>query len=77
MGPIIPSPTVSPALNPCLLCREVENTMHILLKCPETKRWRYQFLSAEWLKINEEVAYRKTAGCNSINKLKGLREVFI
>jgi hypothetical protein len=34
----------------CSVCREVKNAIHILLKCPETKRWRYQFLSAEWLK---------------------------
>jgi hypothetical protein len=50
----------------------VENTINILLKCPETKRWRYQFLSAEWLKIKEEVMYRKIWGCNSITKLRGL-----
>jgi hypothetical protein len=34
------------------LCKEVENAIHILLKRPETERWRYQFLSADWLKIN-------------------------
>jgi hypothetical protein len=50
----------------------VENTINILLKCPETKRWRYQFLSAEWLTIKEEVVYRKIGGCNSIAILRGL-----
>jgi hypothetical protein len=56
------------------LCRGVKNAIHILLKCPETKSWRYQFLSAGWLKINEEVAYRKIVGCNSIYKLMGLEK---
>jgi hypothetical protein len=36
------------------------------------KTWRYQFLRADWLKINEEVACRKTVYCNNINKLRGL-----
>jgi hypothetical protein len=49
----------------------VENTIHILLKCAETKRWMYQFLMAEWLKVNVEVAYRKIVGCNNVNKLRG------
>jgi hypothetical protein len=55
----------------CPLCRELENAIHILLKCLEPKRWRYQFLSAEWLKIIEEVAYKKMIGCNDVNKLRG------
>jgi hypothetical protein len=29
-------------------------------------------LRADWLKINEEVACRKTVYCNNINKLRGL-----
>jgi len=36
-----------------LLRRELENAIHILLKCQETKIRRYQFLSAKFLKIRE------------------------
>jgi hypothetical protein len=54
----------------CPLSREVENVIHIFLKFPETKRWRY--LGTEWLQVNEEVAYRKMVGCNSVAKLRGL-----
>jgi hypothetical protein len=32
----------------------------------------YKFLSAEWLKISEEVAYKKIIGCNNVNKLRHL-----
>jgi hypothetical protein len=50
----------------------MENAIHILLKCPETNRCRYIFPSNEWVKINEEVAYKKTIECSNVNKLRGL-----
>jgi hypothetical protein len=34
--------------------------------------WKHQFLSAERLKISEEVAYKKIIECNTVNKLRGL-----
>jgi hypothetical protein len=37
-----------------------------------TGKLRYQFLSVEWLKINEDVTYRRIMICNSITKLRGL-----
>jgi hypothetical protein len=50
----------------------------MLLQCPETNRWGYQFLNAEWLKINEEVAYKKIIGCKLIMlQIKGLWNVFV
>jgi hypothetical protein len=49
------------------LCKELENATQML-----TKRWRYQFLSAEWLEISEKVAYKKLIGYNNVNKLRGL-----
>jgi hypothetical protein len=36
------------------------------------EKWRCQFLSTEWLKIIEEVAYKKIIGCNNVSKLRGL-----
>jgi hypothetical protein len=40
----------------CPLCRGNEDIKHILLSCPETKKWRMQFMSKKWLCINEELA---------------------
>jgi hypothetical protein len=50
----------------------MESAIHILLKCPETNRCRYILPSNEWVKINEEVAYKKTIECSNVNKLRGL-----
>jgi hypothetical protein len=55
----------------CPICRGVKNLIHTLLKCPGTKRWTYQFLSAQWLKIN-----RKIVVCKSINKLRCLGKFY-
>jgi hypothetical protein len=33
-------------------------------------------LSAEWLKINKELAYKKIIECNNVNKLRDLRMYF-
>jgi hypothetical protein len=52
--------------------RELENAIHILLKCSETYKWRNQFLSAEWLKISEEMAYKRRVSCNNVSKLRYL-----
>jgi hypothetical protein len=50
----------------------------MLLKCPEINRWRYQFLNAEWLKINGEVAYKKIIVCKlKMLQIKGLWNVFV
>jgi hypothetical protein len=41
----------------CLLCREEDDAVHILLKCSAAKKWREQYLSSKWL--NGDVAFRK------------------
>jgi hypothetical protein len=33
-------------------------------------------LSAEWLKINKELAYKKIIAGNNVNKLRGLKMYF-
>jgi hypothetical protein len=33
-----------------------EDTVHILLKCAETRKWRYGLLCKKWLVINEKLA---------------------
>jgi hypothetical protein len=30
------------------LCRGNEDVKHILLSCPETKKWRMQFMNKKW-----------------------------
>jgi hypothetical protein len=47
----------------CPLCRDNEDAKHILLICPETKKWRMQFINKKWLCINEELAYKKIVNC--------------
>jgi hypothetical protein len=49
----------------CLLCRGNKDVKHILLSCPETKKWRMQFINKKWLHINEELAYKKIVNCTS------------
>jgi hypothetical protein len=36
----------------CLLCVGEENKSHLLLKSPETQRWREEFLRNKWPHIN-------------------------
>jgi hypothetical protein len=40
------------------------NVKHILVSCPETKKWRMQFIN-KWLCINEEPAYKKILNCTN------------
>jgi hypothetical protein len=42
-----------------------EDVKHILLSCPETKKWRMQFMNKKWLCINEELTYKKTVNCTN------------
>jgi hypothetical protein len=42
----------------CPPCNEEEDAMHILLKCPETRRLREYLLSRKWQIINEKLAYK-------------------
>jgi hypothetical protein len=37
-----------------------------MLSCPETKKWRMQFMNKKWLCINEELAYKKIVNCANI-----------
>jgi hypothetical protein len=61
------------------MCRSVteyyhEDAKHILLSCPETKKWRMQFTSKKWLYINEELTYKKTMNCTNKNHIIHLGE---
>jgi hypothetical protein len=47
----------------CPLCSEEEDP--ILLKCSETRKWREQFLSRKWLRLNELIAFKKIINCNN------------
>jgi hypothetical protein len=42
----------------CPLFNGEEDAIHILLKCPETRRLREHPLSRKWQIINEELAYK-------------------
>jgi hypothetical protein len=47
-----------------------EDVKHILLSCPETEKWRMQFMSEKWLYINEELACRKIINCKNKGYIK-------
>jgi hypothetical protein len=40
----------------CPLCRQEEDASHILLKCSETRNWRWHSLTTKWHTVDEEVA---------------------
>jgi hypothetical protein len=42
----------------CPLCSEEEDPIYILLKCSEMRKWREQFLSRKWLRLNELIVLR-------------------
>jgi HKD family nuclease len=47
-----------------------EDAKHILLNCPETKKWREELLCSKWLNKNEDIAYRKIINCTNVTKIK-------
>jgi hypothetical protein len=47
-------------------------SLHILLKCSETRKWREQFLSRKWLVVNEEVAYERIINCANAVELRDI-----
>jgi hypothetical protein len=54
------------------LCSEEEDPIHILLKCSETRKWREQFLSRKWLRLNEWIVFKKIINCNNIIELRNI-----
>jgi hypothetical protein len=53
-------------------CNGEEDAIHILLKCPETKRLREHLLSRKWQIITEELAYKKIINCTNTAELRNL-----
>jgi hypothetical protein len=56
----------------CPLCSEEEDPIHILLKCSETRKWRKQFLSRKWLRLNELIVLKKIINCNNSIELRNI-----
>jgi hypothetical protein len=56
----------------CPLCSEEEDPIHILLKCSETRKWREQFLSRKWLRLNEWIVLKKIINCNNSIALRNI-----
>jgi hypothetical protein len=54
----------------CPLCSENEDAVHLLLKCSETRKWRKQFLSMKWLRLNEWIVFKKIQNCTNITELR-------
>jgi hypothetical protein len=54
----------------CPLCLGEEDAKHILLKCPETKKWREELVCSKWVDINEDIACRKIISCTNVTKIK-------
>jgi hypothetical protein len=55
----------------CPLCSEEEDPIHIL-KCSETRKWREQFLSRKWLRLNELIDFKKIINCNNSIELRNI-----
>jgi hypothetical protein len=60
----------------CPLCSGDEDAIHILLKCPGTRRLREHHLSRKWQIINEELAYKKIINCTNTVELRNLGTYF-
>jgi hypothetical protein len=56
----------------CPLCTEEEDPIHVLLKCSKTRKWREQFLSRKWLRLNELIALKKIISCNNSIELRNI-----
>jgi hypothetical protein len=56
----------------CLPCAKKESESHLLLKCPETQRWREELLNNKYSHFNEEVALRKTVTVNRVTEQENL-----
>jgi hypothetical protein len=56
----------------CPLCSEEEDSIHIILKCSETRKWREQFLSRKWLSLNEWIVFKKIINCNNSIELRNI-----
>jgi hypothetical protein len=50
----------------CPLCKEEEDAINVLLKCPETRKWG-NFFSKTWLIVNGKVAYKRIINCTKEN----------
>jgi hypothetical protein len=56
----------------CPLRNGEEESMHILLKCPEARRLREHLLSRKWQTVNKELAYNKIINCTNTVELRNL-----
>jgi hypothetical protein len=54
------------------LCNGEEDAIHIILKCPETRKLREHLLSRKWQIINEEITYKKIINCTNTVELRNL-----
>jgi hypothetical protein len=53
----------------CLLRKDGENTLHILLKCNESQLWSKQLLDNKWLHIHEATAHTHIT-CNKATEIQ-------
>jgi hypothetical protein len=51
----------------CFLCVE-ESETHLLLKIPETQKWRKELLNKKWPHIDEAMALRKILSTRLLNR---------
>jgi hypothetical protein len=52
------------------LCLGEEDATHILLKRPQTLKWREELVCSKWLKINEVIVYNKVITCTNVAKIE-------
>jgi hypothetical protein len=56
----------------CLLCAREDSESHLLLRRPETQRWRQEFLRSKWPRINDKIALRKIRTGSKSKELRNL-----
>jgi hypothetical protein len=56
----------------CPSCSGVGNSIHRLLKYPESQRWREKLLNRKCLAMNQEMALHEIVGCTKTTLLRNL-----
>jgi hypothetical protein len=58
-----PERTMSDVLS--ILQLMLEDGKHILLRCSETRNWRINLKCKKWLRVHEDIAYKKIVSYNN------------
>jgi hypothetical protein len=56
----------------CTLCYKQEDCDYVLLTCPETMKWREEFLCKKWLDLNQDLVLKKIINFCSVLDLRNI-----